>query len=131
MATLLARAVRAQGRDEEALALTQTAEAARADDDVDAQVLWRATRAPILARAGQLTEAEALARAAHEKARETEMPSLRGFALTKLASVLQQAGRTEEARAALEEAVAIYELKGDIASAALTKRLLTPTEGAA
>jgi hypothetical protein len=45
--------VRAQGRDEEALALTRTAEAAAHDDDVEAQVLWRATRAPILARAGQ------------------------------------------------------------------------------
>ena len=127
----LARAGRAQGRDEGALALTRTAEAAAHDDDVEAQVLWRATRAPIRARAGQLAEAEARARAAHEKSRETEMPSLRGFALTELASVLQRAGRTEEARAALEEAVAIYELKGDIASAELTKRLLMPTEGAA
>jgi len=124
----LARALRAQGRDEEALALTRSSEAAAHDDDVEAQVLWRAVRAPIVARAGQLAEAQALAQAAHEKARETEMPSLRGFALTELASVLQLAGRSEEARAALEEAMAIYDQKGDIASAALTKRLLTPGE---
>ena len=38
---MLARAVREQGRDEEALALTRAAEAAAAADDVDAQVQWR------------------------------------------------------------------------------------------
>ena len=36
------------------LTLTETAEAASADDDLDSQALWRSTRAPILARAGQL-----------------------------------------------------------------------------
>ena len=131
MGAILARAVRAQGRDEEALELTRTVEAAADDDDVDAQVNWRAIRAPILARAGQIAEAEALARSAHEKARETEMPSLRGFALTELASVLQVAGRTEDARAALVEAMAIYEKKGDIVSVGRAKRLLAGTEGSA
>src|SRR6185369_2619947 len=66
MGAILARAVRAQGRDDEALELTEAVESAAADDDVDAQVLWRGIRAPILARSGQIAEAEALARAAHE-----------------------------------------------------------------
>ena len=41
MAALLARVVRDQGRDEEALALSRTAERTAAEDDLDAQVLWR------------------------------------------------------------------------------------------
>jgi len=122
--------VRAQGRDDEALELTKTVESAAAEDDVDAQVLWRGIRAPILARAGRTTEAEALARAAHEKARQTEMPSLHGFALTELASVLQVAGRFDEARAVMAEAMAVYEKKGDTVSAARAKRLLAMMERA-
>jgi ATP/maltotriose-dependent transcriptional regulator MalT len=128
MGAILARAVRAQGRDDEALELTRAVETAADDDDVDAQVLWRSIRAPILARAGQLAEAEAMARSAHEKASRTEMPSLRGYALTELASVLQLAARIEEARATLGEATAIYENKGDIVSAARTKRMLAAME---
>ena len=130
MGAILARAVRAQGRDDEALELTKTVESAAAEDDVDAQVLWRGIRAPILARAGRTTEAEALARAAHEKARQTEMPSLHGFALTELASVLQVAGRFDEARAVMAEAMAVYEKKGDTVSAARAKRLLAMMERA-
>ena len=113
-----------KGRDEEALELTRAAEAAAAADDVDAQVLWRGIRAPILARAGDTAEAEALARAALERARQTEMPSLHAFALAEFAAVLHLAGRVDEARAALQEAIAIYEAKGDIVSAARAQELL-------
>ena len=105
MAAILARAVRDQGRDQEALELTRTAEAAATDDDVDAQVQWRCSRAPILARAGDTSGAEALVRAALERARQTEMPSLHAFALAEFAGVLHLVGRDEEACAALAEAI--------------------------
>ena len=49
MAALLARLARDQGRDDEALAMTRTAEAATADDDMESQALWRMVRAPLLA----------------------------------------------------------------------------------
>ena len=130
MGAILARAVRAQGRDDEALELTEAVEAAAADDDVDAQVLWRGIRAPILARAGQIAEAEALARAAHERARQTEMPELQGFALTELASALQLAGRIDEARAAMADAIVVYAKKGDVASEGRARRLLAMLERA-
>jgi len=123
MAALLARAVREQGRDEEALALTRTAEAIAAEDDVDAQVLWRATRAPILARGGAHDEAEALAREALQRARETEFIMLRAESLVELAAVLRCAGR-DGAGAALEEAVAAYGAKGDVVSGARVMTLL-------
>jgi len=128
MAGLLARAVRAQGRDQEALELTRAAEAAAADDDVDAQVLWRSIRAPILARAGKIAEAQSLARAALDRARQTEMPGLHGLALVEFATVLHVAGRVDEACAAVGEAIAIYAAKGDIVSTARSKDLLASME---
>jgi hypothetical protein len=56
------------------------------------------------------------------------MPGLRGFALVELASVLQVVGRTDEARSAMAEALATYERKGDVVSAARTKRLIAMME---
>jgi len=118
MAALLARAVREQGRDEEALALSQEAEAAAAAHDLDAQVRWRSARAPILARAGRSEEAEQLARAAIELAGKTGAPSLQAETLFGLAIVQQAAGQSEEARKTLSEARAVAGSKGDQASLA-------------
>jgi len=128
MAGILARAVRDQGRYQEALELTRTAEAAAADDDVEAQVLWRCVRAPILAHTGKTAEAQSLARAALERARQTQMPYLHGLALVAFATVLQVAGHVDEARAVVGEAIAIYAAKGDIVSTARSKDLLASME---
>ncbi|MEO6745220.1 MAG: AAA family ATPase [Caldimonas sp.] len=117
MAALLARAVREQGRDEEALALTVTAESKTADDDVDSQVLWRCIRAPILARSGRVEEAEALVRTALDLSRQTDVPVLQANALYELAAVLGASGRIDEARDALEQAVRVSSAKGDTVSA--------------
>ena len=127
MASILAGTVRAQGRDEEALELTRAAEAAAAADDVEAQVQWRGIRAPILARAGDTANAEALARAALELTRHTELLNLHAFSLAELGAVLQTAGRVDEARAALQEAIAIYEAKGNVVSAARVQEALRST----
>ena len=117
IAALLARVVREQGRDEEALALTVAAEKAAAEDDFDAQVLWRSVRAPILARAGDTNAAESLARAALELSRQAEDPVLQADTLAELADVLRICGRAEDARGIAAEAAAIYRAKGDIVSA--------------
>jgi tetratricopeptide (TPR) repeat protein len=116
MAALLARAVREQGRGAEALALTELAERSAADDDIDAQVLWRAARAPILARAGAIEEAETMARAALDMARQTELTDLLASTLVEFATVLRLAGQAEAARSALDEAIGLYAAKGDLAS---------------
>ena len=118
LASLLARVARDQGRDADALALTEVAERTAAEDDVDAQVLWRSARAPIVARAGSLVDAEAMAREALALARTTEVPTLLADALFELASVLAIAARAPEARAAFDEAAALYRAKGDVVSAA-------------
>ncbi len=116
LAALLARIVRAQNRDAEALELSVAAEVAAAADDIDAQSLWRSVRAPILARAGDLAQAEALARAAVDLAARTEAPILQAEARSELAEVLRLAGKTDEARQAMVEATALYFSKGDIVS---------------
>jgi class 3 adenylate cyclase/tetratricopeptide (TPR) repeat protein len=118
MTALLSRLVRDQGRDDEALELSRAAEQTTDEDDFDSQALWRATRAPIIARAGDLAAAETLARHAVELVRRSEAPLLQADALAELAVVLKIAGRRDEARAAIEEAIALYGAKGNVVSAA-------------
>jgi class 3 adenylate cyclase/tetratricopeptide (TPR) repeat protein len=117
MAAVLARIVRDAGRDEDAHALSLTVEGIAAEDDLDAQVQWRSVRAPILARLGELAEAESLARAALDLARSSDAPILQADTLCELAVVLRLAGRPQEAAGSIAEAVALYGAKGDVVSA--------------
>jgi ATP/maltotriose-dependent transcriptional regulator MalT len=118
VAAVLARVVREQGRDEEALALSKAAERAASADDVDAQVQWRSVRAPILARQKDFSEAEALARSAVELARRAEVPLLLAETHFDLAAVLEFAGRGVEAREEYLNAALVWSTKGDLVSAA-------------
>ena len=118
IAALLSRIVRDQGRDQEALVLSRAAEAATAADDMESQALWRAIRAPIVARTGDTGLAEELARTAVDLSRKTEAPTLQADALSELASVLQLKGDAEQARQVIDEAIALYQAKGNVVSAA-------------
>jgi class 3 adenylate cyclase/tetratricopeptide (TPR) repeat protein len=118
VAALLSRLVRDQGRDAEALELSRIAESATAADDTDSQAMWRAGRAPIVARAGDLAHAEELARSAVELVRQTEAPLFHADALAELASVLHVAGKTEAALSTNSEAIGLYTAKGNAVSAA-------------
>ena len=119
MAAMLARVVRELGRHEEALELSRIAEAATSADDIDSQVLWRVVRAPILAHAGHLEEAEALAQLAVDLAFQTEAIDLQAEALAELAVVLNAAGKVEEAGLRIAEAIQLYGQKGNLVA---TKR---------
>jgi class 3 adenylate cyclase len=99
-------------RDEEAWELTETAEQAGAPDDVITQMLIRQVRAKILARRGELQQAEHLAHAAVELGRPTDALEHRAHSLRDLAIVLGAATKREEALAALAEAQALYEQRG-------------------
>jgi predicted ATPase/class 3 adenylate cyclase len=124
MAAMLAHALYAQGRYNEAESLASVSREAASDDDIISQVKWRGALATVLARRGEADRAEALAREAVALASPTDFPLLQGHALDDLAEVLELGGRTEEALPVLEEAIRTYEAKGDIASAAaLTSRL--------
>jgi DNA-binding SARP family transcriptional activator len=113
-AAMLAETALAQGRDEEALELTVQSEQAAAAEDLPVQVQWRGPRAKVLARRGDLGEAERLAREAVSLAEQTDFFNLHANALLDLATVLQHARRPEEAAAAAEAARSLYERKGNL-----------------
>ncbi len=95
-----------------------------ASDDALTQMLWRQARAKVLARRGDIAEAERLAREAVAIGAETQMPDSLGEAQSDLAEVLMLAGRTAEAVAAFREALALFERKGNLAMAErMTTRL--------
>ena len=112
IAPRLADALWLQGRDDEALRLTEATERHAIEDDVDPQILWRRVRAKVLARSGELSTAERLAREAVEIAGRTDLLDDRGHTHFDLARVLRIAGRPAEAAAALDEATRLYQQKG-------------------
>jgi AAA ATPase domain/Adenylate and Guanylate cyclase catalytic domain len=119
LATLLAEALCRQGRFEEAEAATQTSERTAWPDDLHAQVGWRAARAEAYAGRGAPERGEELARSAIALLEDADDLDLRGDAFVALGSTLSGAER----RAAYDEAVALYEAKGNRASTARARRL--------
>jgi tetratricopeptide (TPR) repeat protein len=114
----LAESLHALGRRDEARSWTETAETLSTHDDVVSQMLWRQVRAKVLAHEGNHTEAERLARDAVDLAEETDMLNRQGHALADLAEVLAVAGRIDSAADQLDQALARYERKGNLVSAA-------------
>jgi tetratricopeptide (TPR) repeat protein len=124
LAAMLADALHAQGRWNEALGFTEVSEAGAGPEDVYTQVQWRSIRAKVLAKLGRIGEAEALARAAVETAETTDFPVLRADSLSDLAEVAQAADGREDATRALEQAIALYEEKGNTVSASRAREAL-------
>jgi class 3 adenylate cyclase/tetratricopeptide (TPR) repeat protein len=106
-----------RGDHAEAERLAVEAEALSGPEDIVNLVLGHATRAKIAADRGELASAQELARDALDLAFRTDFPELRGEALEMSAHVARAAGRAEDARSALEQALAIYEAKGDVFAA--------------
>jgi len=113
IAGFLAAALYSEGEYEEAARFSLASEEAAATDDVVSQISWRASRAKILARQGELERAEALAREAVGIAEATDLLNTQGDAFSDLAEVLALAGKRGEALAAFEHAVLRYERKGN------------------
>jgi class 3 adenylate cyclase/tetratricopeptide (TPR) repeat protein len=124
VAPQLADVLQEQGRIEEALALTEEAERASIKDDVDAQIGWRRVRSKILARQGHLAEGIRLATEALDMARRTDYLDLRGMVCLDLAEVLRRAGQGDGAITVLEEAIEMFELKGNVVMAARARASL-------
>jgi len=124
VAGFLARALYELGRYDEAERYTRTSEATASEDDTWSQVLFRATRAKLLAGQGQHDEAAELGDAAVAIAERTDLLDLRGDVLLDLAEVLRSAGAQDEANASVRRALALYELKGNLVSAERARTLL-------
>jgi len=110
-AALLARALLAQGRVDEAEALSHDSEAL-AGDDLKAAIAWRGVRAEALARRGEHATAVELASRAVEIAAATDALLDHADARTALAVALRAARRGAEADAEERRALELWEAKG-------------------
>ncbi len=104
-------------RLEEADAWVNRAVEIGATEDAFTQIFWRQVKAKLLARAGDHDEAERLAAEAVAISRETDFLNGQGDATADLAEVLLLGGRADDAAAALEQALRLYEQKGNLVSA--------------
>jgi tetratricopeptide (TPR) repeat protein len=109
----LARVMHEQGREDEALELLEQAEGEGTGENIRFQLQWRTARARVLAGRSETAEAARLARGAVEIVAATDNINAHADALVDLAEVLRAGGNETEAAAALEEAVALYEEKGN------------------
>jgi class 3 adenylate cyclase len=122
-AALLARACLALGRDAEADELCTESEHL-AGHAFKASIAWRIVRAQLLARSGAHEDARRIAEEAVTLAGRTDALVDHGDACLALATVLGTAGDAAGARAAAEQAVELYELKGAAALAENARSIL-------
>jgi tetratricopeptide (TPR) repeat protein len=125
VAVSLAEALYRQGRYGEAEGMLAASEVDSASEDVFTYAYGLAMRAKLLARSGRIEEAETTARKAVELARATEYVDLRGDSLLALGEVLHLAGRLDEAAEAMQEALHLWEAKGNVVFASRTSALLS------
>jgi tetratricopeptide (TPR) repeat protein len=110
----LARTLHTLERDDEAYEWSQRSEELGAKDDTTTQMLWRQARGTVLARRGEIEAGEKLLREALVLAQEADTLNENAEAHMDLAEVLDLAGRREEAGAEVEQALALYERKGNV-----------------
>ena len=89
----------------------------------DPDEVARTTRL-VLAEQGRMEEAESLVRESVELARPGDDLDDIGICVSALGRVLERAGKLEEARAAFEEALDLWERKGNVVSAAHARESL-------
>jgi tetratricopeptide (TPR) repeat protein len=116
-AGMLAQALYAQDRLEEAETFCRASRDAAAADDLSAQVEWRSVQAKMLARQDRREEAESLATEAVALVAATDFLTYHGDAMLDLAEVLELSGKSEEAQAANRGGLQLYERKGNLVSA--------------
>jgi tetratricopeptide (TPR) repeat protein len=123
-AAMLAEALYAQGRYEEADRFTHVSEESAGAEDVYSQVVWRSVRAKVLARRGDLTEAREVAREAADLVEASDSFHLHWHAAMSQADVLRLAGETQEAEPVLRKAIGICERKRNLVGAQLGRDAL-------
>ncbi len=125
--SIRAQALYELGRyDEAEVAVDRGAERFR---DMSTRVMESSVRAMVLARRGLFEDAERIARDAVIEMDTTDFPSERGDARMALAEVLQLAGRPDEAATAIQEAIQLYEGKGNELQAGTARAKLAALTG--
>jgi class 3 adenylate cyclase len=117
----LAEALYRLDRLDEAAEWVDIAERHSAVDDVDARLLWMPVQAKIAARRGDLHGALGALSEAARAGDDTDALNRRADIQLALADVASLAGRTTDARQALERARALFEEKGNLVGVARTR----------
>jgi hypothetical protein len=92
--------------------------------DVQSETDWRMVKAKVLARRGESHMAEELAREAIAFVEQSDFLPVHAGALMDLAEILLLAGRPGEVGPAVEEAIRLYEQKGNVVAAAKARTQL-------
>jgi class 3 adenylate cyclase/tetratricopeptide (TPR) repeat protein len=116
-AGLLAEALLARGREDEAERLARESEAGAATDDIAAQLRWRMIRAELDARTNEAEGAVAVASEAVELAAGTDALNMHADALLALAEAFRAAGRDDDAAASIRHAIDLYGQKQNLVGA--------------
>jgi tetratricopeptide (TPR) repeat protein len=124
---ILAEAVYAQGRHDEAEQLTRASEESAGAEDIYSQALLRSVRGKILARRGDAEDAARLAEEAVALADRSDFPHLRWHTRLSRAEVQRLVG--EPSAPVLEEAIRIAEAKGSAEAARQAGELLESGRG--
>jgi tetratricopeptide (TPR) repeat protein len=112
------------GRVEDADVWAARARELATPEDRDAQAWSRAVNAKLIARRGDVGAAVALAAQALKVVEQTDALNLRAKVALDYADVLRAAGRDAEATRAVEQAIRLYELKGNRVAATRARGLL-------
>jgi tetratricopeptide (TPR) repeat protein len=129
-APMLGRSLCALGRYDEAEPLARQGRELGHEQDRATQMLWRQVQALVDADRGEHAEAEQLAREAIAIIERTDGLTFQGDALSDLAEVLTAGGRSDEAAAALEQALDRYERKRNLVLARRTRARLAELQAA-
>jgi class 3 adenylate cyclase/tetratricopeptide (TPR) repeat protein len=127
-APMLGRSLCILGRFDEAEPLAQLGRELGDVRDIATQVLWRQAQALVDASRGDHVNAERLAREAVELNHGTDTLNGQGNGLCDLGEVLVAAGRRDEAKAALTQALERYERKHNVVQAAQVRARLAGLE---
>jgi ATP/maltotriose-dependent transcriptional regulator MalT len=121
---ILAEAVYAQDRLDEAEELLGTTKENAGSEDSYSQVLLHSIRAKVLSRRGQSVAAEREARAALAMGSATDFLFLQAFTLTGLAEILRRAEMLQDANECLVQALRLCEQKAYLVGVAGVRKLL-------
>jgi class 3 adenylate cyclase/tetratricopeptide (TPR) repeat protein len=115
----------ALSRVDEAESLARRGRQLADENDYSSAMLWRRVQALVDSHRGETTRAERLAREAVAIGDRTDALNEQAAAYADLATVLEAAGRVDEATTALEESVARYERKRNVAMLAQVRPRLS------